>query len=1007
MYHTIVREPPTFEGGELYHGAIKYYPLGNQTLLALEDCALWYMEFLDATQNKSFYLGVLDIDIARPPDVDYEQLKLDTLKTIDALVKSKFSDYQIFDSGNKGYHVYVFSERLWRAPTDPKTDHKIWISGQLKELFGDELFNMIDLSTHFIGKGIRPYTTPHPKTKRLPQLVISTVPADLCFWYWFVNDVIANAMIPVTATSSQQPVEAVPSPMPLRLSGVIQTIDREAVGGTIIEKLNRLYSGGDVQVKDGNLYLIKQTKWCCFVKADHKVQKNYIRLIGEHALIMCHSGKCANQKLYISKDYMPLTDFGNLLTKHCAPEHVPVNRRILSKTQEYISKEDIDWCLDDKGFGAVFAPMGSGKTQALESWLKEKPETYRCMLVIVRKNQSTYFAHRYGDFVDYQKKTGSLHGVTRLVICINSLMRLLLDGNLPRFDLLILDEIESIIEAAVSKILSSGRSEQTNIWNILALLCKSCDKTLIMDGIPTEHTISYFSGLGLMKEFRVIEHHRQPDFRVYKCHCDQTEFIKSINDDLAIGKNIVLVTNTKEVQTMIYNEVTVEPKLMINADSPKKIKNTSKKPNEKWNVRFLAYNNAVGAGQSFDLSHFHCMYAVVSPISCYPQSFYQLICRIRKLKESNVHLLVIHNEAGHAPSKEELKIAKLKNIVHFHSQQIKFTPRLSLFNTSNAENVRLDICETDYKIVRTLAVQQHLKLKHEDDFFINMLVDYEHEKLALRDSGVYCEVFFDMIHRNGGVVLPLREDQQNKLRASTQQMKLDARKLAMDAGVNANHPFWSSDKVPPHVAKVWNELVDLGDLNKHYRWLTLRNRIIDDESKVYEREFDSINQRGRALSNCMLYGHGVLQAFTRLATECGFQIDKKRGMFTGTCSILNFFEKEASITKACQTIFDQLYNETGTRITLSEPKKNTYSARNLAIWQNLKKLFSKFGIRLDYNAGRGSRKMVRGQRLVASTFTFCELTQHIRMAISDIEYDTGDKASNGVEYFMQKSNKYF
>lgn len=1011
MFKTIVRETPDFEGGKLYHGQTNTYDLYEGSLSKLEECALWYMQILDPSNVMSFYLGALDFDIARPEnttDTEYETLKKQTMVKIQELVGNRFTSFQIYDSGNKGYHVYVYDMQCWRVPMDPKSDHKIWVSGQLRELYGDELFNLMDLSNHFIGKGLRPYTIPHPTTGRMPRLVFTTVPERTEFWYWFINDVLAAGVVPCKAATLHRPTEAIPSPIPLRLSGVVQTINRGENGGTILQKLSALYSSGDVQVKDGDLYLVKQTKWCCFLGADHKTQKNYIVLVGEHARIQCHSGKCANRKMYISKDYMPLTDFGALLQQHCAPEHMPVNRRVLAPTQEYIDKSDVEWCLDDKGFGAIFAPMGSGKTQALESWLKEKPETYRCLLVIVRKNQSTYFAHRYGDFVDYQKKAGSLHGVSRLVICINSLMRLLLDGDLPRYDLLILDEIESIIEAAVSKILSSGKSEQTNIWNILAMLCKTSEKVLVMDGIPTMHTIRYFCGLGIMKEFRVIEHHRQPDFRVYKCHCDQEEFMKSMNDDLAIGKNIVLVTNTKEIQAMVYNQVVAEPKLMINADSPKKIKNTSKNPNENWNVRFLAYNNAVGAGQSFDLSHFHCMYAVVSPLSCYPQSFYQLICRIRKLKESNVHLLVIHNEAPLAPPKDTLKIQKLKNIVSFHGQQTKFVPRLSLFNVASAaENVRLDICEMDYKIVRTLAAQQYLKLKHEDDFFINMLVDYEHEKLELRDSIVYSDTFFGMIHRNGGVVLPLRDDQQNKLKASTQQMKNDARTEAMAAGVDANHAFWSSDRVAPHIAKVWNDLVDLADVTKHYRWLALRNRLVDDEAHVYEREFTSINEHGRALSNCMLYGHGVLQAFTRLATECGFTIDRRRGVITGTVNVVNLFEREASIVKACQVIFDQLYNETGTYMPLVRAEKDTYSARNLAISKNIRKLFNKFGINSNYNASHGTRKMIRGQRLVTSSFTFCELTQNIRMAISNIEYDTGEKTADGVQYFLQKSNKYF
>ncbi len=1005
MYKTIVRTQPDFEGGQLYHGKVVTYDIVPGNYARLEDAALWYMQIEDAQGRASYYLGALDFDIARPPgssDAEYEQLKQDNLFIIEHLVKMLHPHYQIFDSGNKGYHVYVFDPTCWRVPQDPHGDHKLWVSSNLRVLYGDALFDMMDLSNHFIGKGLRPYCIRHPKTNRLPQLVRNTLPAGVYFWDWFVNDVISNKIQPIESVTLHQP--AVPTTPPAVPTA--PAIDRRR-GGDIMQKLKNLYTNSDIVEKSEDMYLIRNTKWCCFTKTDHKSQKNYIIILGDHALIQCHSGKCQNKKLYISEDYQPLTDFGSLLETRCAVEHRPNRRRVIPNAQDYISKDDIEWCLSEKGYGAVFAPMGSGKTQALETWLKDKSPDFTCLLVVVRKTQATYFASRYGDFVDYQKTRQSLYGVPRLVICINSLIRLLHEGIIPKYNLLILDEIESIIEAAVSKILSSGKSEQTNVWNILAALIKSCDNTLIMDGIPTEHIIAYFSGLNLMREFSIVEHHRQPDFRVYQCYCDQDEFIRNINCDIQNGKNVVLVSNTKEVQTFIYNQIDTDSKLMINADSEKKIKNTTKKPNEKWNVRFLAYNNAVGAGQSFDLSHFHSMFAVISSISCNPQSFYQLICRIRKLKESVVNVLIIHAEYPIPFTKEQLKLKKLNNIVKFHAKQDEFVPKLTLFNTRPTENVRLDICEADYKIVRMLSANKQLRLKHEDDFFINMLVDYEHEKLTLRDSETYTNALFTMIHRNGGIVIPLRENQQNKLRASTQKLKVDARKESLEAGAMVHNQFWSPEKVPPNVGKIWNELCDFNDLDKHYRWLCLRNRLLDDPAKVYEREFLAVNDKGKALSNSMLYSNGVLDALNNLALWCGFKIDKKIGVFKGKCSILYLFEHEHQILKACKKIFEQIYNESGHQIAISEPARQTNSAINVALWKNIKKVFDYFGVRIGYKSSKGSRKVVNGERMVRSEFEFCELTQNIRLAISNIEYDTGDRSLDGVQYFIQKANKYF
>jgi hypothetical protein len=1011
---TRIRLKPENEESGLYRGKTAIFPVSMNSLLFIEDAALWYLEFCFAGSTiVSQYFGVLDFDIEREyglSDMDYNIRKMDRLSVIVRLLQQRgFEHYQIFDSGRKGYHVYIYDmNRCWLVPEKEDVDRNLWIRHQLKELYGEELYDMIDLSNHHIGKGIRPYMCNHPVTGKPPSLIQATGECPSSFWEWFVECLYIGmtpkrAGLPSDLVTSTDSIASIESIELNHSSENIRAQEEINVRDAIVSA----YPGGCrlADAREG-LVTIKENDYCLIAGRHHKFPKNYAIIHTHHATVLCHSSNCKGNSKNVVLKTRPLTDTGDLIP-------IEQRRRIIGPDVPYILKEDIEWCLEGPGFGAVFAPMGSGKTKALEDWIEEKPKSFTYLLIVVRITQASYFSNRYADLVDYQKRQGNLHKVTRLVCCINSLERLLDDeGRLPHYDLLILDEIESIVAALVSKILSSGRSEQCTIWNIMGVLIKSAKRTLIMDGIPTHHSIDYFKGLNLFDKFSIVEHHRQPDFRTYKCHCHEASFMEEIHSDLRNGKNIVLVTNTKEVQAYIYSRIdSTYSKLMINADSEKKIKNTSKKPNEKWNVRFLAYNTAVGAGASFDVDHFNTMYAVVSPYSCTPQDFYQLICRIRKLKDKKVVMMVLsHGEDEKpVPTKEELKLCKMKNIKSFHWFQTSFRPSLRVLEFNATENVRLDICELDYKLIRTLSATRLLKLKHEDDFFLNTLIDFEHEKLCLSSHASYCTALFEMLRRNGGVVIEIKDHQLDILRISSRTMKQDARKLSDEMAVTQPNPrnrFWQPpDDFNPVLAKVWNKLVNFNDATTQFRWMALRNRLIKPENEVYEKELTDINRNNKALSNTMIFSGAVLAAFAILRTACGFHVHPELGIFYGRVSIMPFHTNKKRIFDAIKCIYNQVYSSTQLRMEVIEPAADdSDSAVNYIIWRNLKRMFKIFGINCIYHRAGNKRVMVNRRRMAAGEFEFCQTTQHIRMALAKLEYDTGERNHDAITYYLNKIN---
>lgn len=967
------------------------------------------MEFCFANSPTiSQYFGVLDFDLTRPPDISDMEFAIKKTELLSVLIRlldaQRLTTYQIFDSGNKGFHVYIYDlQRCWLVPDSDLPDRNTWIRFNLKQIIGDELYELVDLSNHYLGKGIRPYLCAHPDTGKMPSLVHQVGDCPSSFWEWFIEALYLGVLPTLTGCPADSLTSSTDS-----LRSSTNSVHTEPIRATedvpLVEALVAAYpAGARAHVVRDELVTIKDTNRCIVSDIDHKFPKNYAVLYTHHATVSCHSSKCKSKTKNIVLPTVPLTNLGELVP-------ATQRRRIIGPEVPYILKDDISWSLQGEGYGAIFAPMGSGKTKALEDWIEDQGPNFTYLLVVVRITQASYFSHRYKDLVDYQKRPGSLYAVPRLVCCLNSLERLLdSEGRLPHYDLLILDEIESVVAGLVSKIMSSGRSEQCTIWNIMGTLIKSSARTLIMDGIPTHHSVDYFTGLGLFDKFSVVEHHRQPDFRMYKCHCHEASFLEEIHEDLRNDKNIVLVTNTKEIQTYIHSKVDPEySKLMINADSERKVKSTSKNPNEKWNVRFLAYNTAVGAGASFDVDHFHVMYAVVSPYSCIPQDFYQLICRIRKLKEKKVVMLVMSHGDDDipVPSKETLKMHKMQNIKNFHGYQSGFRPSLRVLELNPAENIKLDICELDYKLIRTLSAQRLLKLKHEDDLFLNILVDFEHEKLRLRSHSHYCDTLFTMIRRNGGIVMEIREDQMDTLRSSSRIIKADARKLSDEMAIvpNERNKFWQPPPdFDPAIAKVWNKLVNFNDANTQFRWMSLRSKLVKETQEVYEKELTDVNKNNRALSNVLLFSGNILESLATLRSVCGFEIDTTLGRFSGRVSILTFYVHKKRILDAIQNIYGQIYNATQVRMEIINPDPMDSDSRtNFILWKNIKAMFRAFGINCIYHAGGNRRITVNRRRMTTGEFEFCQTTQDIRMALAKLEFDTGERNHDAINYLINK-----
>lgn len=994
---------PTTDTDRIYTGKTISIALnrGEFSSIDLEACALWYFQFYKPGQDDViFYLGVADVDVTISPQYPTVESFLPELTRRIALALPNVP-YDLWHSGNKGYHIYFYSARFWvKPPQFNKAEINTWISGAVAQLYGN-LYDIIDSSIYVYNHGIRPFTIPNPRTKVLPTLIRYAFD-DTPFWNWMMENIIDTRpniiQLPVNppSTTSLNSSSTAIDTYSVDHNDMFDII-RQFFSETVNERVNF------VHVRD-NQYTAS-SRYCPIARRSHKRAKNFISVHPYHAKLFCFSVFCQKKHYLFSKSFPPLTQFYNLAAGLYQKQQIrsmPSSHKVLDPTTKYISKQDIDWCLSGNGVGAVFAPMGCGKTQATISWLGDQPVNFKVLLIVVRQTQANNFAHEYPHMKNYLKvKSHSLYDKRRLVVCLNSLSRVV-EGQppfrVPEYDLLILDEIESIVEVLVSSALSQGKSKHCDIWDLLITLIKGSKRVLFMDGIPTKRTARYLDVINVISHLKVLEHHVRPDYRTYLIMYSGEEFLKEIRSKIDAGKNVVLISNSKEQLDYFFSAVNVESSLMINGDSNKDIKATSSDPNTHWQKRLLAYNTAVGAGASFDTSHYHYMFVVLTTSSCTPQVALQLINRIRKLESATVRLIVIFQDPVVVPSKQELALKKVENIVGFHNKQEHYFPRYGIFTSAAKENIRLAVCKEDIKVVRELISNQMVVLKHENEEFLATSVEEEHDKLKLIWSTHYRNKLFKLIRMNGGLVEETSKTPNTKvLKLSAIFMKDEARVHSINKDIQETNIIWQQHKhLDAAITKKINMHVRLNDQNKFFLWMSLRRAITRSSPELYEYEFDKINSRKHVLNSIILFSNGIIEHFEKLRDLLEFQINYTTGIFSGSFNYSSFIGKETSMNNLCIRIASHVKQKTNQNYKFSTGRSSLGHGLR-ACFSNLKLVFDIFGVNLLLI--KSARKS-RGDRFADHLVEFDVFSQRLRMAIINLDPTTGEPDAEALTKFI-------
>lgn len=796
-----------------------------------EECCLWYFLFLrrDILSLPGFdyaqydghckkYLGFLDFDF---PDVNFSALSMPEIlmvfenKLYGLLEEHYAGRWFAFFSGSKGFHVYICNpEFVFQAQNFSMFTRPRMILA-LKSLLPSQLFDLIDDSIYAKNKGIRPFTQPNPKNPTyqprswflksknsewvndkfelfnwLSEQCNRTDNQDIMKFSGLLNKRVPPALLPGPASKRTTTVHKrrdfieVDSPLP--------TLDEKkmALRMFIKQKMNLGHLPEFAAHSTENLYFAPEDSWCMCSdeKTVHQRTKCWWRIFPTRAVQKCIAQRHANCELQL--DFVPrvvaVPEPGNVaeptpnVCDFFAPL-LPGQKVLVPIDRQYLDPEQIKQLLMPEGSRLlVCSPMGTGKTFSLNKVIQENRDQLKRILVIgTRVAQCCVYNGAFDGSVLYKDsdKETPLHEVPFLVVCLNSLLKVLKPGMvIPQYDLVIVDECMTTLSGLVSSLLSSKRTtNQPAVFELFKAFLLSAGRVVMMDGLPTSRLYRFLSGpkLNIWSAFKILQHQKRGDTGKKFIFVDNPKDIENfVKDTLGTETgSVVLVSDSKVILKHMHR--CVPPEILsatICGDAEQVIKKTATDPNKNWkDLRYLGYNTALGPGASFDPKTveegaFTELVVILTCMTSTPSEIYQLISRMRYLVNQRVHVCILENSGRtemdfSLPEDDlhrEMNLQLLQGIkgTDVFLQNLPLQIGIQLFDEHSVEPyLGLEVDEERLCLFRGLVAERQMRLVYEQSDFVSLLSEVRLEEAKFRDSERFAGEFSRLVSLNGGTLL--------------------------------------------------------------------------------------------------------------------------------------------------------------------------------------------------------------------------------------------------------------
>lgn len=652
---------------------------------------LWYLEF---GFRNDWYLAlgcVFDIDLKESQQQEIflatVSKRVDRVREIVApiirLLEEEFPPeiaFQVYASGSKGVHIYVKNpDGFLMVSKNPELFTSQLINSYLESRFSKEFLGLIDKSPYPHNKGIRPLQCEHPKTQVLPFLIYQrnwpATPFSEDTWLYWACETISSGLIDRQSTNvfvNGNGASSVKVHPDLLSTRVVNPLVPFSTAPIITEEISVFHDGplapwiklqGGLRSlpeerQQGNylLYIITDSSsvggkcWCPIARKIHKTCctswdcsfENGVRVAS------CFNIKCSGKRFVMRLPIEnPITMPRKIPEESITLYDNPDNRRYLPVTRLIADIENHKKLV-------ICSPMGSGKTYSIVEWVSrhKQQEDFSVLIIGTRIQQIAAWHSKFTHlgFKNYEEIQGSLFNESRLLICLNSLMRLLGPQDdsrfrpLPKFKAIIIDEADSLARWLGGPLLT----ESPLIFEILRMLICASPYVLCMDGIPTLALREMLLQFGVLDKFHWIVY-QSLKFKRWLFINNHSYFTSSYLSALQSGKRIFFVTNSKTAVFRFFDlavkEARLDPNkiLAIHGEMSRTQRDQSGNPDHWIKYDLILANGSLGPGASFDpRDHFHQVFCLVD-VKCgvIPAEIAQLIERPRNLINNQVFVMVL------------------------------------------------------------------------------------------------------------------------------------------------------------------------------------------------------------------------------------------------------------------------------------------------------------------------------------------------------------------------------
>jgi hypothetical protein len=292
----------------------------------------------------------------------------------------------------------------------------------------------------------------------------------------------------------------------------------------------------------------------------------------------------------------------------------------------------------------IKSPYGTGKTQMIKAMLN----TFKVPRVLWLSYRKTLTNDLMGDagfsefgFQDYQ--TGKI-SADRLIIQVESVKRLedLMFNfdevsEYPSYDLVIIDEVESILMQFFSKTFNNKSAEG---FEFVKNVIFNSSKLLTLDGDLGDRAIDFVESFGRSIN---IKNNIKLNLKDFVISQNEDYFLGEIVKEIKEDKKCAVISMTASHCNKIkehFNKVYPQKNVLIytgtdDDNKKKELKNVK----TIWNTcDLLLYSPTIEAGVSFDIDYFDSIYGIIAETTT-ARAFSQMLSRIRKVKSNKILIL--------------------------------------------------------------------------------------------------------------------------------------------------------------------------------------------------------------------------------------------------------------------------------------------------------------------------------------------------------------------------------